>query len=332
MKMPNGVPLDPDTRERMLFFEASINHAIETFGDPILTRHLGANAVNFFLESLHSSRYAEIVEGEIQMPEEGKTDDAILPVVVIRPDEQLTLTEDYGRQTDTQKRQTLKQFSAWKPVNGISTADAYSRLMGSALTFESPVITATERSSAMTGAVTDIHSVEEAIQPLFTNAPKKGLGLIAMRPHLSLKLEEGERAAPADTLAHELTHLWQALRKPVDVVHSQRSVDMLFLRKELEAYHLGAVVYRHMEGMPGKRKGPVRDGIVQDAVDLLRTLHGIDPLDPYRPSPALMRRLEEAGVGSIMHATIDYDELLSLYEASRPHRYEVASSINPESL
>lgn len=331
MKTPHVVPLDPDARERISFFEDSVDNAIETLGDPILTRRLGANAVNFFLESLHSSRYAEIVEGEIQMPEEGKADDAILPVVVMRPDEQLTLTAEYGRQTGTQRKQTLKQLAKWEPVTGISVVDAYNRLSTSSLTFESPVITASARSLAMTGSIVEIHSVEEALQPIFSKAPKKGLGLIAMRPHLSLKLEDGERAAPADTLVHELTHLNQTLRKPVDVVHSQRSVDMLFLRKELEAYHFGATVYRHTDGEAGKRTGPVREGIIQDAVDLLRTLHGIDPLDPYRPSPALMRRLEEAGVGSIMHATIDYNELLRQYE-DRPHRYKVAPNINPESL
>lgn len=93
----------------------------------------------------------------------------------------------------------------------------------------------------------------------------------------------------------------------------QKSIDMMELRRKLEAHHADTIVAELERTSNGKRpdlNDPSSENAhIQMAVEVVRQQHGIDEYDPNLPSPALLNKLESKAMGTILYGRPSYEDL-----------------------
>lgn len=307
-----------DLRERHAYVDQTVEAAVEAFRDPAIAKLLGDLSASF-ITKLSGIVVANLKDGVIEVPDEFKDDDSVLTASAVRPGEAYIVSSQYDRQTDNQKRATLRQFNTWEPQPPLTTNQIYKGLIGGQERAQpSPVQTLPDQTMAYTGTMARCFASRRELSNLFIDAPSRGIVMIKMKPGLVFSMAAGETHSRPEDVAHELTHVRQIEKNPVRSFHSQKSVDMAELRGELEAYHVGAILTfdRYVKMDSPTADDLMKDhGIVQASVERTRKEYGIDPLDPYRPSPHLLRKLTGKGLGHVLHAKIDYAQYAEMVGA-----------------
>ena len=168
--------LDIDNRERHTFIDRTISKAFEEFQDPKIQQTLGEYAV-WCSDVLANAIIANIVDGEIQLPASYDFDEEPLPVVAMRPDDKLVLSEVMDTQTQTQTNNTLAVFEKWEPRRA-AILTIYDRLMRHP---QDPGQRAEVSMHGLTEAMTGTSAVfisESKLQHWFYNAPIKASFLL----------------------------------------------------------------------------------------------------------------------------------------------------------
>ena len=307
-----------DTSERHAYVDHAISSSLEVLGNPDVVRQMGGSAVQF-ANILTRASVANIVNGEVQLPTDIDDEPYALPIVALHPDEQVVMSSAYDEQDTFQKKNTLREFKRWEPRQN-TAGEIYEQFInGSVSRRNRPLVSMYDITVAMTGHIATLLS-EQDLSSYFAKSPEKSIALVKSRPCLILKINDNETDAIVDVIIHELVHVKQSEERPVMTIHSQKSADMLALRMELEAYHAGSIAALHrykriVESQKGElHPENIDSGAGQISVENARTKNGIDPLDPYRPSPRLLRLIKEAPIGNILHGNISYDELLAMLE------------------
>jgi len=296
-----------DLRERHVYVERSIEAARQDLADPHVVRHLGNNAA-LFTSMLDSLEIVDIHDAEIQLP----TNKAALPVVAIRRDETIVMAHKYQLQERVQRHNALKTIRSWGPRFD-DIEDWYDDLAGNVSMASRPEIRFHENTASRVGHSASILSQSD-LERHFNNGPAKSIGLIFGRPCLMLGMQPDQRSVTADTFIHEFTHIKQYRLRPVITLRSQRSADMYALRDELEAYHMGFISSIKAHDRLGNNVPS--ESLVQIVVEDARRRFGIDQLDPYRPSPALLAVIHESlhNKANILHGSIDFEAVRDMIE------------------
>lgn len=302
-----------ELRARHAYVDRSVERALHSLSDPAVIQGIGQRAIRFS-RILSSAFVTNIVDGEVCVPAAYADDPDSLPIVAIRPAEKVITSGDFSKQTNTQRVQTLKLFQNWQPAEADALV-AYDRVFGRH-DRESVEIDLDGSTIAMTGTQISILDAKRHVSTLFLQSPPKGIVLFRRRPILILKMVEGTKLTTDDMLAHELVHVEQSEYSPVTTITSQKNADMTELRWELEAYRYGAMFAHRRLVKNGKLPKDIRgdQGITQMAVSAVYLEHGVDPIDPYRPSPALLKKLEAHGLNSVLHSPIKYDGLSAMLD------------------
>ncbi len=302
-----------DQHERHTFVDRTVDNAIEKLKQLEVTQTLGNLAVDF-RKQLQNSFVANFSNGRVDIPQ-SQDDIDRLPIFAFGEGDALVLSRSFDVQTSKQVANTVRTFSEWRPLEGLSGSEAYGLTF---FPYEAEIpITIPELTEAMTGTSAHLFSAMDDLTGTFEKAPKQGFVVVKMRPSLMLRMHNGQRYAHADDVAHELTHVRQIEAKPIIPLHNQKSADMQSLREELEAYHVGSVLafWRFREDLPSTDAENLDHGYVQLVVEKQRQEFGVDPLDPYRPSPILMKKLESIGLGAVFHSKIIYADMAQMFEA-----------------
>ncbi|HSX44604.1 MAG TPA: hypothetical protein VLF39_00615 [Candidatus Saccharimonadales bacterium] len=310
MKVVSG-----ETHERHQYIDRTIDRAIESFREPDINQRLGSLATKF-TKRLSAVVVANISNGQVLLPNEYK-DDEVLPITAVYPGESFTVSDDFDRQTQTQQANTQRQFELWEPRSPYSVDQVYNKLVAHEPDSPATVFTIPDLTEAYTGTLASVLDAEHRIRLAFLNGPDKGIALVKMKPMITFTIKHDRKHSRPEDVAHELVHVEQIERKPVLLYHSQKSVDMQELRGELEAYHIGSIL--SVDRLQNKSKEQLLDltragdhGVVQVGVERARQEFGIDPLDPYRPSPPLIKELNAKGLGAILHGRIDYQKFVDM--------------------
>lgn len=302
-----------ELRARHTYADRSVESALQSLSDPVVLHAIGQRAIRFS-RILSSSFVANLVDGEVCIPAEHANDSEGLPIIAIRPSDKVVTSGDFSNQTNLQRANTLRVLHSWQPAAS-DTEATYDRVIG-VNNHKSIEIDLDSSTIAMTGTQVNILDSNRHLSRLFLQPPPKGIVLFRRRPLLILKMVEGTKFITDDMLVHELVHKEQCEYEPVTTITSQKNADMTELRWELEAYHYGAMFAHRRLVKNGKLPDDIRgdQGVTQMAVSAVHLEHGVDPVAPYRPSPALLRKLQEHGLDSVLHSPIKYDKLLAMLD------------------
>ncbi len=307
-------PLEQQERHR--FIDRSVEQAALTLNDPYVQRYIGRLATGF-VDRLASSVVANIINGEVVLP--ANSDPSCLPIVAMHPDEELYFDNAFEQQTTLQQRATLKLFDKWEPFESASTA--YGNLLNNVRLNQRPTIKLSPYTFAMTGTSAQIYDAGRMAEEHFAELPSPGILLIKKRPLLILSMKPSDKFMTADALAHELTHVKQIEAEPVHLYRSQKSIDMICLRGELEAYHVGSILVAALRGgkidMDEVLAKPFEASNLQVIIEAMRQKRGVDEYDPYRPSPAFLNQLKATYLDVVMHGIVNYEELVRVVADNR---------------
>ncbi len=295
-----------ELKARHNFVETSVAGAMEIVARPEVQQNLGAVGKDL-TNLLGSVVVPNVIDGVVQIPRSHKNRD-VLPMLALKPGEDIALGGDFTEPTTKQREIAAKTFDAWDPADH-SGAELLQIALDEFFANRRDDIripVGTGERAAITAAIRSVFGLHNP-ELGFRNLPaKKVIGSLITRPLVALTIADSPIAEP-DLLAHELTHVLQKTLRPVEVFGSQRDIDKTFLRYELEAYHLGAVVRLNM---PNAWEDPntLTDGHIQLAVEALRRKANDGLHDPFLPTPALRHTLDRHfGIERVVHQPFDYD-------------------------
>ncbi len=129
----------------------------------------------------------------------------------------------------------------------------------------------------------------------------------------------GSNSVEPDVFFHELTHVKQKRDRPITSFSSQEQSDMVSLRDELEAYHVGSLVRCGIEGV-SVFDNNASNKYIQIAIELIRLRHGNrkNESDPFEPSQTLLYAYEKAGYSRdrMLPSRFNFDEVAKFFGLS----------------
>lgn len=307
--------IDSDIRERSRVIDRSIETTLDALQEPATIAMLGDTSR--YVDMLSHTVFANVGNGHIGLPQDYIDNTTSLLVATVRDEEEVMMLPSLDTQTDKQRTATIKEFVRL----GASRSDAeqYSEryLSQGDKCMPLPLHPLTRAMAGMFASFDDLS--DPALSAFLPKAPTPGYLQVNKRPAIVVRMASNKKQVGADVISHEVTHARQYEDRPVSIVRSQRSIDMRDLRDELEAYHVGAVLGLIERGVPKvelDQNGKVDLSELQYIVDSVRRSHGVDPLDPYRPSPHLLAKYGSFGLDIILHQRLDFSVLQGLFEPS----------------
>lgn len=239
---------------------------------------------------------ADIDNNEVRLPKSSTDDDAVLPVIALRPGDKVILGKELTGFTDQQRTKVEASADLIEGIPNKALEQYLTANIGDGLSVGFTPFAA----AAIYGVSGHFLSTR-----LGTEGDQLGIVRVRQRPLLALMMTPRSEMTEPDVLAHELTHVGQRLARPVDIFRSQRQADMTSLRDELEAYQTGAMTQSLLENIDPESHDPNN---MQLRVDAVRRQHGSGfGLDPLMPTPALLAKFGELGMGHILHEQFDYE-------------------------
>lgn len=279
------------------FFEQTRRQAKSVFLGPQASNDLPD--AGRYLSMLDGAVLADFDGNTAYIPEDAKQNDNLV-VAPVSFGESCHVSSDFFSHTSRQIKTVGRQMSEQLNINPPS---------------ESIPANIGETTGAFVGSINSFVPIDKQAGEFL---------MVRRRPFLIIRMIAGQQLAPAGIIAHELTHAIQQEDNPLVRITSQKSIDMAALRDELEAYHVGALVGRligtsKIDKRHAKKIQQFQD--IQEAINLMRIAFGVDPLDPYRSSPRLLRfmvdHLERVGCSksTLLHCELNYEDLVGNLES-----------------
>jgi hypothetical protein len=289
---------DSASRERHAFIDESVGEFMWLTEQPEVSQFVDPGVVQGFRSMLGNLVVANIDNGVVRLPQRSSHEADALPIVALRPGEQVHISPDLW---GFHPRQLEGLEKARKPL-ALSDEENLEALLASYLSDSMPglELTRLDGAAVFSGSIVLSNLIEGG----------EGLVRIRQRPMLALSMLPGAEITEPCTLAHELVHVGQRIQRPVHVIKSQRQVDMTSLREELEAYHTGAAIQMLLYDVdPDEPRDPSNIQIIVEAV---RRKYGPNNgLDTFMPTPALLDKFCELGMAHILYDALDYDAAMS---------------------
>ncbi len=305
-----------ESRERNLYIDRSIEEAIGVLKTPEARRYI-LPAFDY-IRLLENAVVLNVSDEGIGMPEDHDADIDGLTIVAIGVDEEHMMLASLDRQTKLQKKKTVSQFRKWGAIPSAEAVYEAKVWDGTPSAGNSAPIRMHAATRAMTGMMAGFTDLSSPVsREVFPDSPEGGYLQINRRPTMILRMYPGQGHATPDILGHELAHFRQYNHSPVSVLTSQKSVDMRDLRDELEAYYIGALLARLQDDNRDPKlvkRGEVNFARLQIVVDNIRRAFNPDRIDPFRPSPKLLKQLSELGLDIILHQRVDFESVVACFE------------------
>ena len=292
------------TPERYELFEAHVASTRSVLNGEEIQEILGERALQL-LDCLDNLTFVNNDDSSIGLSDELLDSEAIC-VSVLRPGEVFFTGPNFAAQTPRQKQNAIRFFAQLEPI-GMTAEEFQEQTDDSIKRREAREISLTPESSAEVKS-RQLHINGSRLRHIL-GVPIQGVMEYAGRPTIILPLASSKAPSP-DVLAHEMTHCLQRIDHPVNIFPTQKSFDMHLLRMELEAYHVGFEVILQSFGRVafarGKDLAPEYDNYL--SIETLRQQYN-DEINPYRPSPPLLRELN--AIGNLFPGRIDVAALQS---------------------
>jgi hypothetical protein len=300
-----------DIRARNAFLDNVIGRTADFF-----SQNRGASVQlfdqKFSLDKLlGQSTVPNFRHGVVDMPEAVVESEAF-PVIAAHTGEEITLGSSFLTQTPTQREHTLTQMALWGPAQSSPGEIIGDMIVSHSAVASTSKVKIQKGSGALTSAQGLVWDLDVSRQhKAYSNLPPGRIGKLLLRPLLVLDMDTPTKVEN-DVIAHELVHVIQKVENPLRTISSQKRADMQALREELEAYHVGALTRMRMEGIASIKDITQNDIFrsPQLAVEAVRTITN-DHIDPFRPSPALLKRLQQLEYGHILHNNLPFDQIVA---------------------
>lgn len=286
--------------ERTHFVDRLLNESHMASTHPVVSEYIGDRAAAGLQVTLARSVVANVRHGEVSLPADAKAD--ATAIVALNQDEVFGLSPEYVTLTRRQARNAKRIMDSWEPT--MESADEFfermrestSGMLENAVTAPHPSMGANTRTIAGSLNIEYLTEIMGLQKP-----PEAKMGKLMLRPLVVVRMGNSN----PDILCHELTHANQKNDRPLRLYSSQDDVDMDSLRDELEAYHVGAAIRLALDyDLPERHK---TDPHKQIEAEYVRKTHNSGYLDPFAPSPSLLAKYHEEGMGNILHGIFNYE-------------------------
>ncbi len=272
-----------------------INRSVEAaktlLDNPVLAEQLGDRRIEL-AEML--GRIVPIEDNARPGQTEELENPDVIPMAVVGSSG-ITTRIGNGQPTTTQRKNSLESIMQWGLDQDSAEAEVNSLLTNMPANKTADISYTLQGGNAgncegiaMALPVPDISDVP--------NPPEGRVLRFTLRPSIFFSRRSDEvDIIDADVILHELTHVKQKENRPITLFSSQKEANNLALRDELEAYHVGSLARRCMEGVGLEDANHVNDPNLQIAVEKIRVKHNAELEDPFEPSEALFKDLEKHG-------------------------------------
>jgi hypothetical protein len=302
----------PEARRRNAYISDTLKVTQQMVAYPEIALQIGQTAVGILTDRLSSVVIANVANGEVHIPKGSRDNPSALPLVAIFDGEAVRLGKEFGNQTGRQKANTIRTIESWCP-NVRTAEEEYDEFASTPAHHPTPFTFSPLVSSTAYNYTALLNPND--LKTDFSNAPKRGITYVHLRPAILYKIVDGQTHAQPDSTVHGIAHVDRLEREPVNTVVSQRSIDMLALSAELEACYLGSIFARHRlrrSTTPLSLQLLLTDpGVIQIAVETVRQEHNAYTPDPFTPSKLILEDLKTKDLDYVVRATQNYTILLA---------------------
>jgi hypothetical protein len=236
-----------------------------------------------------------------------------IPLLVIGPNDDIELRQGVHQFSTAQREAASTAIESWK-AKSHSTDKILLSLLALSRMDPSKDYSHRIRAVVQSAQFTDdmfVNSDEFRDKLTLTRAPNSKVVRVSYRPLMCLYMSGQRPTAKPQVLLHELTHVGHSEANPIHHYSTQQEIDTSFLRNELEAYHVGAVVVAGLseDGLL-KVEGERDSNVLVERARLSSPQY--DPSDPFKPNRMLRFILDDEGFGldTIIQNRPDLDRIL----------------------